>query len=141
VYTGKGWEKHEGDEPVKDTPSLRSSDVDLEEGMPLAEGTQESQSPALRSTGVSDDPSPSHPTKEPDEQPWFESQLECAICLSEFTKGDKVRVLPCQHIFHLSEIDEWLIQRKKLVRPDQHPSLYKVLSSHPLFFPVPYMQS
>lgn len=47
--------------------------------------------------------------------PWFEAQLECAICLSEFAKGDRVRVLPCQHIFHLSEVDEWLIHRKKLV--------------------------
>jgi E3 ubiquitin-protein ligase RNF13/E3 ubiquitin-protein ligase RNF167 len=27
-----------------------------------------------------------------------------------------VRELPCQHIFHLDEVDEWLIQRKKLVR-------------------------
>ena len=52
----------------------------------------------------------------PTDQPWFESQLECAICLSEFVKGDKVRVLPCHHIFHLHEVDEWLIQRKKLAR-------------------------
>lgn len=47
--------------------------------------------------------------------PWFEMQHECAICLSEFVKGDRVRVLPCQHIFHVEEIDEWLIHRKKLV--------------------------
>ncbi|KAF7290914.1 Mismatch repair-related protein [Mycena chlorophos] len=46
--------------------------------------------------------------------PWFDQQHECAICLCEFEKGDKVRVLPCHHIFHLVEVDEWLIQRKKL---------------------------
>jgi hypothetical protein len=47
--------------------------------------------------------------------PWFETQLECAICLDEFAKGDKVRILPCEHIFHVNEIDDWLINRKKLV--------------------------
>jgi RING-like zinc finger len=47
--------------------------------------------------------------------PWFQTQLECAICLEEFAKGDKVRVLPCEHIFHVDEIDDWLINRKKLV--------------------------
>ncbi|CAL5214552.1 unnamed protein product [Lathyrus oleraceus] len=34
---------------------------------------------------------------------------ECMICLSEFTKGEKVRVLPkCNHGFHVRCIDEWL---------------------------------
>jgi hypothetical protein len=51
-----------------------------------------------------------------DEDPiWFNTQVECAICLDEFVKGDRVRVLPCKHIFHLDEVDEWLIQLKKLV--------------------------
>jgi RING-like zinc finger len=47
--------------------------------------------------------------------PWFETQLRCAICLEDFAKGDNVRVLPCEHIFHVEEIDDWLINRKKLV--------------------------
>jgi hypothetical protein len=47
--------------------------------------------------------------------PWFETQLRCAICLEDFAKGDNVRVLPCEHIFHVDEIDDWLINRKKLV--------------------------
>ena len=47
--------------------------------------------------------------------PWYTTQVECAICLEEFAIGDKVRVLPCEHVFHMNEIDDWLINRKKLV--------------------------
>lgn len=48
------------------------------------------------------------------DQPWFEGQVECAICLSAFDPGDKVRILPCGHLFHIDEVDGWLVQRKKL---------------------------
>ncbi|ESW09686.1 hypothetical protein PHAVU_009G147700 [Phaseolus vulgaris] len=34
---------------------------------------------------------------------------ECVICLSEFSNGDKVRILPkCNHGFHVRCIDMWL---------------------------------
>ncbi|CAK8578924.1 unnamed protein product [Lathyrus sativus] len=34
---------------------------------------------------------------------------ECVICLSEFTKAEKVRILPkCNHGFHVRCIDKWL---------------------------------
>ncbi|KAG2362938.1 hypothetical protein BDR07DRAFT_1405536 [Suillus spraguei] len=59
-------------------------------------------------------PSTSHEALSHAPIPWCESQAECAICLSEFAKGDCVRELPCHHIFHLEEVDSWLINRKKL---------------------------
>ncbi|KZV73640.1 hypothetical protein PENSPDRAFT_574140 [Peniophora sp. CONT] len=85
VWTGTGWEKHDG-EPVG------SGNFDVERGeCSLHAGEDEDVDPA-----------------------WFASQVECIICLENFVKGDRVRVLPCKHIFHLEEIDEWLTQRKKL---------------------------
>lgn len=34
---------------------------------------------------------------------------ECVICLSEFRKGDRLRILPrCNHGFHVKCIDKWL---------------------------------
>ncbi|KAE8673951.1 RING-H2 finger protein ATL78 [Hibiscus syriacus] len=34
---------------------------------------------------------------------------ECVICLSDFTRGDRVRILPmCNHGFHVGCIDKWL---------------------------------
>jgi hypothetical protein len=86
VWTGTGWEKHEGD------PNGSS---DVERG--------ESTAQAMAHADEEEDPA------------WFHSQVECIICLEHFAKGDRVRVLPCKHIFHLNEVDEWLIQRKKLV--------------------------
>jgi E3 ubiquitin-protein ligase RNF13 len=46
---------------------------------------------------------------------WWDEQMECAICLSPFALGETLRVLPCHHIFHVAEVDEWLLHRKKVV--------------------------
>ncbi|CAO2172187.1 unnamed protein product [Urochloa humidicola] len=38
---------------------------------------------------------------------------ECAICLTEFARGDRVRALPhCNHGFHVRCIDRWLAARQ-----------------------------
>ncbi|PBK97388.1 hypothetical protein ARMGADRAFT_1009418 [Armillaria gallica] len=104
VWTGAGWEKHEGGEGLHPAQPPKST-IDLERG--VVESAEQHETSTER-------PSTSRPPKPEVTHPWFENQQECAICLSEFAKGDKVRVLPCHHIFHLDEVDEWLIQRKKL---------------------------
>lgn len=67
-------------------------------------------------------PIPQHSHEDPIESeeaiprpPWFTSQSECAICLSDFEIGDRVRVLPCGHVFHLEEVDPWLIKQRRVV--------------------------
>ncbi|KAJ3760608.1 hypothetical protein EV360DRAFT_81026 [Lentinula raphanica] len=104
VWTGSGWEKHEGTEDAN--AAVNSFDVDIE-------GSPRSSVEGVQDLSETSHPSSSNPNQE-SSQPWFESQTECAICLSDFEKGDKVRVLPCHHLFHMHEVDEWLIQRKKL---------------------------
>lgn len=121
VWTGSGWEKHSGPVPPDDvdvgtlvqiasTPkSIVDADADLERG------DVQDDAAAAATAGP-----PPRPTEADDTDsinpPWFEAQTECAICLMDFCVGDRVRVLPCKHIFHLAEVDEWLIHRKKLVR-------------------------
>ncbi|KAL0726068.1 hypothetical protein Bca4012_022161 [Brassica carinata] len=40
------------------------------------------------------------------------SSTECAICLTEFSDGEEIRILPlCKHAFHLACIDKWLASR------------------------------
>ncbi|KAH9980154.1 hypothetical protein BGW80DRAFT_1248434 [Lactifluus volemus] len=100
VWTGSGWEKHEGVTPDEGedegvVPVIVNDDVEL------------GQTPVPN-------PTTSAQTSEDEDPAWFNSQVQCAICLDEFVKGDRVRVLPCKHIFHLDEVDEWLIQLKKL---------------------------
>jgi E3 ubiquitin-protein ligase RNF13/E3 ubiquitin-protein ligase RNF167 len=120
VWTGSGWEKHEGAPPDKPDQGIISAaqadNVDVELGHSVAAN-----------------PTTSAQTSEDEDPAWFNTQVECAICLDEFVKGDRVRVLPCKHIFHMDEVDEWLIQLKKLVS--------QVTTSRGIFFFCVYVTS
>lgn len=42
-----------------------------------------------------------------------ESNVSCAICLSDFVEKEKLRRLPCGHLFHKCCVDQWLRRNKK----------------------------
>lgn len=41
------------------------------------------------------------------------SACTCAICFEDYNPGDAMRVLPCLHRFHLSCIDQWILQQAR----------------------------
>ncbi len=37
--------------------------------------------------------------------------LCCSVCIDDFVEGEKVRILPCRHIYHQQCIDPWFLKK------------------------------
>jgi hypothetical protein len=142
VWTPEEWEKEDSPPPsVKPKPrSYSQSSEAIEQPSPTlsqpvpipasstkqdVEGESEHQlfspslpSPPLASTSASPRPVQivPNPAKAKKERKKFFHGDECSICLNQFERGDHVRILPCGHLFHKIEVDNWLLEWKKLVR-------------------------
>ncbi|CAM9823749.1 unnamed protein product [Ectocarpus sp. 6 AP-2014] len=62
----------------------------------------------------------------PKAEPIDDDSMTCRICLSDYQPGDKVRILPCFHRFHVSEIDDWL--NRNVCCPLCHLDISKALT-------------
>ncbi|KAG4138265.1 hypothetical protein ERO13_D07G124401v2 [Gossypium hirsutum] len=45
------------------------------------------------------------------------SNIRCYICLLEYEEGDSMRILPCNHEFHRTCIDNWLKEVHRRISP------------------------
>jgi|LauGreDrversion4_2_1035121.scaffolds.fasta_scaffold418772_2 hypothetical protein len=43
-----------------------------------------------------------------DYAPGQDSSTSCTICMEDFQPGERVRILPCFHHYHVACIDQWL---------------------------------
>jgi hypothetical protein len=57
------------------------------------------------------------------------SAVTCSICYEDYCTHDVMRVLPCEHRFHVDCIDEWLLGKPK---PGDTRRFVCPLCSHPL---------
>lgn len=105
VWTGAGWVSE------KDWVASHANETTP---TPDQGTTTPSQEPAPQDSTRGGDPQPAADPESAGFPNWFASQGECAICLSSFARGDRVRVLPCSHVFHVEEVDGWLLNRRKV---------------------------
>ena len=108
------WEKEDSDEAERPSPSIdvpppiSPSEVRTPPAIPVSDPLL---APAASTSDRFKERTSSSTAKK------YFSKDECAICMDPFQRGEIVRILPCGHIYHKDECDEWLLKWRKLVRP------------------------
>ncbi|XP_061345216.1 RING-H2 finger protein ATL78-like [Gastrolobium bilobum] len=117
--------------------ALRCSNIVINDDSSSA--SNNNPSPRLANTGIKKKALKSFPTVS------YSSELklpgldtECVICLSEFTSGERVRILPkCNHGFHVRCIDKWLSSHSSCPKCRQCLiETRKIVGSKPRVLPV-----
>jgi hypothetical protein len=76
---------------------------------PAASGALGPGSDSERDTAGASRGPPQHGTENTSGGAQTEEGLGCSICTEDFTVGEDVRVLPCNHKFHPACVDPWLV--------------------------------
>ena len=95
-----------GERDIEMAPPQTAAESSIQEPQPPnTENTSQSPKPAAPSenTLAPAEPASSDPMANAD------NGLACSVCVDDFTKGQDVRVLPCNHKFHPECIDPWLL--------------------------------
>ncbi|RWA04726.1 hypothetical protein EKO27_g10378 [Xylaria grammica] len=96
-------------------PQPQDASQGVTEGASNNVATSESSSDAAQDTisrhepESASAPTSSTPDKAKEETKPEEDHLGCSICTEDFTVGEDVRVLPCNHKFHPACVDPWLV--------------------------------
>lgn len=115
LWTPEDWEKEDDDLVERARGAAAGAGVEEDTAPPLG-GTPTSPIAVPGApSGANDQPeaSGSQPSSHGARHRYF-SKDECAICLQSFQRGEVIRILPCGHLFHKEEVDDWLIRWKKL---------------------------
>ncbi|KAI0472466.1 hypothetical protein F4859DRAFT_484294 [Xylaria cf. heliscus] len=104
---------------LENTTRVQSHPQDASQGVTESTSNHnaapESSSEAINNTAPQNEPeiapaetntTPDTAKKEPKPE---EDNPGCSICTEDFTKGEDVRVLPCNHKFHPACVDPWLV--------------------------------
>ena len=59
----------------------------------------------------------------------------CCICLDDYVIGDKLRILPCQHAYHMKCIDPWLLKNKRVCPQCRKKVIIDLSLNHRCNFP------
>ncbi|CAL3967061.1 hypothetical protein PZA11_003483 [Diplocarpon coronariae] len=106
-----------------------SAEIELEDGQPdahrppatatpaaaaaSAQAAKDTTPPSTEASVAPDGPglaaAPVHPAPDEAETAPKEGDLGCSICTEDFSTGEDVRVLPCNHKYHPACIDPWLL--------------------------------
>ncbi|GAP83842.1 putative RING-7 protein [Rosellinia necatrix] len=85
------------------TGATSSNDAVLEPSPEAVDATPSQHKPESAAVATSSTPDKA---KEPEPE---NDHLGCSICTEDFTVGEDVRVLPCDHKFHPACVDPWLV--------------------------------
>ncbi|KAJ9093944.1 hypothetical protein QFC20_007030 [Naganishia adeliensis] len=113
IWIPEQWEK-EDDSP---SPQQRHSSDQVatdSQQQSTSSATNEENSVAPTDRVSSPVQDASKPKPKPHTKRKYYSKDECSICLGSFERGDVIRILPCGHLFHKTEVDDWLVKWKKV---------------------------